>query len=53
MVAYDTEANDEIYLDQKAVYFSHQVLSPFDDRLEAQDDIGVESQYVRVIFKWS
>lgn len=52
-MAYDTEESDEFNLDQKVAFVSHQILSPFDDRLEAQDDIVVKSQYLQVIFRWS
>ena len=41
-MAYDTEESDEFYI--KKLLFSHQIPSPFDDSLEAQDDIVVESQ---------
>lgn len=53
MMDYDTEESNEFYLAQKVAYVSHQILSTFDDRLEAQDDIAIKSQYPQIIFKWS
>ena len=38
---------------QKVEFVSQQILSPFDDRLEAQDDTAAEFQYLQTLCKWS
>ena len=45
-------ANNSIFI-KKADFVSQQTSSPFDDRLEAQYDIGTGFQYLRILCRWS